>query len=276
MRERQFDSVVESKKRLEEMLEAFGNVSDDRIERLEIVGEELLKFLNASELYNKSKHSLRYWFGWEVDEVYEYGRCLYKFDEDDVLVRRDKFTDMSFDAVYHSSLYLEELKKDAVPERPRVYIIRHAALGTHNNNYICMNTKTWDNLDIKPYLGNIRNKNVVKCASINEAREFLKTYNLVPEDQYQILEEVKDNGSGRIKDYIIGSLDEANDILSRLKTRAITHGVATIADYYSMIGIETEFEDYNYGWIKKDILRMEIKGSNGGWYFDFPKIRRVW
>lgn len=275
MRERQFDSVVESKKTLEEMLEAFGNVSDDRIERLEIVGEELLKFLNASELYSKNKHSLRYWFGWEVDEVYEFGRALYKFNEEGVLVRRDKFADVYFTTTYQSSLYLEELKKGAVPRKRKSYIIRHAALGTHNNNYICMNKETTDNLDIKPYLGNIRNKNMVKCASINEAREFLKTYNLVPEDQYQILEEVKDSRYGRVKDYIIGDLDDAKAILSKLNKRAVTHGVATIADYYTMVGIETEFEDYNYGWVEKDILRMEIKGSNGGWYIDFPKIRSV-
>ena len=115
MKARQFDSVVESKKVLEEMVETFGNVSDDTMERLEIVDEQLLKFRNASELYSKSKYSLRYWFGWEVDEVYEYGKFLYKFNADGVLVRRDKFEDVYFTPAFQSSLYLEELKENAVP-----------------------------------------------------------------------------------------------------------------------------------------------------------------
>ena len=114
MRERQFDSVVESKKVLEEMLETFNNVSDDTMGRLEIVDEQLLKFLNATELYSKSKHSLRYWFGWEVDEVYEFGGDLYKFNADGVLVKRDKFSDPYFTTTFLPSSYLEELKENAV------------------------------------------------------------------------------------------------------------------------------------------------------------------
>lgn len=89
-------------------------------------------------------------------------------------------------------------------------------------------------------------------------------------------EETKDSSSGRVKDYIISGLDEANDILSKLKARAITHGVATVADYYDIVGIEVqELADYDYGWTIRDIQRMEIKASNGGWYMVFPKVRSI-
>ena len=286
MKERQFDSVVESKKALEEMVETFGNVSDDTMERLEIVDEQLLKFRSASELYSKSKYSLRYWFGWEVDEVYEYGKFLYKFNADGVLVRLDKFADVYFNIATLSSSFLETLKEYAVPVNRKSYIIRHTILGAADNNYICINKypsfnrigdpDTLKYTSTKPYLGSIRNANLVRHKSIDEAKDFLKKYNLLPEDQYEILEEAKYSGSGRVKDYIIGDLDDAKDIVSKLMKRAMTHGVATIADYYDMVGIAVqEFADYEYGWAIRDIPRMEIKASNGGWYIDFPKVRSI-
>ena len=162
-----------------------------------------------------------------------------------------------------------------MPVNHNFYIIRHTTLGTTHNNYICIDRESAAS-DLKPYLGNMRNKNIVRCVSIDEAKAFLKNHNLLPEDQYQILEEVKDSSSGRVKEYIIGDLDEAKDILSKLKARAITHGVATIADYYDMVGIQVqEFADYDYGWAIRDIPRMKIKSSNGGWYIDFPKVRSI-
>lgn len=130
-------------------------------------------------------------------------------------------------------------------------------------------------IDLKPYLGNECDMNVVRTKSIDDTKVFLKEYNLY-KDPCQILEETKDSSSGRVKDYIIADIDEANDILSKLKARAITHGVATVADYYDIVGIEVqELADYDYGWTIRDIQRMEIKASNGGWYMVFPKVRSI-
>lgn len=81
--------------------------------------------------------------------------------------------------------------------------------------------------------------------------------------------------TNRVTDYVIADLGDAKDVLSRLGEQAMTYGVASIADYYDMIGVETAYTDYDYGWVEEDILHTTIKGANGGWYIDFPKIRSI-
>lgn len=81
--------------------------------------------------------------------------------------------------------------------------------------------------------------------------------------------------TNRVTDYVIADLGDAKDVLSRLGEQATVYGVTSIADYYDMIGVETAYTDYDYGWVEEDILHTKIKGTNGGWYIDFPKLRNI-
>lgn len=84
------------------------------------------------------------------------------------------------------------------------------------------------------------------------------------------------SGTGRRpKDYAIIEEQDAYDIIDELRDIIATseRGAATIADYYSMIGIPTGSYDDSYGWTSLGGARP-VKVEQG-WVIEFPPTKRV-
>ena len=81
--------------------------------------------------------------------------------------------------------------------------------------------------------------------------------------------------SNRVADYIIEDRNSALDVLARLTEQATAYDVASVADYYDMIGVETSYTDYDYGWPADVLTHTTIKPSNGGWFIDLPQVMNI-
>lgn len=84
------------------------------------------------------------------------------------------------------------------------------------------------------------------------------------------------SGTGRRpKDYAIIEEQDAYDIIDELRDIIATseRGAATIADYYSMIGIPTGSYDDSYGWTSLGGARPVRVDQ--GWVIEFPPTKRV-
>lgn len=81
--------------------------------------------------------------------------------------------------------------------------------------------------------------------------------------------------ANRVNDYIIEKYENTEEILSRLGDHSKEYGVVSIAEYYDMIGVETTYVDYEYGWTDEDIMKSTIRRVANGWFIDFPRVRGI-
>lgn len=81
--------------------------------------------------------------------------------------------------------------------------------------------------------------------------------------------------ANRVNDYVIEKYEDTEEILSRLGEHSKEYGVVSIAEYYDMIGVETTYVDYEYGWTDEDIMKSTIRRVTNGWFIDFPRVRGI-
>lgn len=65
--------------------------------------------------------------------------------------------------------------------------------------------------------------------------------------------------------------DEARNIISTLVEDIENYGKAKVASLYEMVGIQTTFADFKYGWTKDDISRINYTRDRGKYFIDLPK-----
>lgn len=71
-------------------------------------------------------------------------------------------------------------------------------------------------------------------------------------------------------DIIIDSRGEAEEVLSRMDELVATYGVASVADFYDMVGVAGNYTDNKYGWT--DIRSASVvRVLGGGYMIKFPK-----
>lgn len=70
-------------------------------------------------------------------------------------------------------------------------------------------------------------------------------------------------------DVLIEDRGEAQQVLEDLFDQALQYGYATVADYYALVGIDTEYTDVNYGW--SDLRGSQVVRVNNGYILDLPK-----
>lgn len=70
-------------------------------------------------------------------------------------------------------------------------------------------------------------------------------------------------------EYIISDRQDAMRVLDALGQQIDQFGSASIADYYDLIGVATNYTDYQYGW--DDISMARIRSTRGGVIIDLPQ-----
>lgn len=81
--------------------------------------------------------------------------------------------------------------------------------------------------------------------------------------------------SNRVSEYAIDNRADAMDVLTRLQEIADKYDSVTVADYYEMIGVHTEYTDNNYGWNAEDLVRVNILRTPSGYVITLPRARSL-
>jgi hypothetical protein len=78
-----------------------------------------------------------------------------------------------------------------------------------------------------------------------------------------------------VDDYVIPERQDAAHVLVSLKENADMYDVASIADYYDLIGVPTQHTDHNYGWTIDSIVHATIMPVHGGYVIKFPPVEVI-
>lgn len=70
-------------------------------------------------------------------------------------------------------------------------------------------------------------------------------------------------------DIIVEDRDDIEEVLMKLEELIDVYGVASIADFYDLVGVETSYVDYKHGW--DNLARAGIQRVRGGYIIDFPR-----
>lgn len=74
-------------------------------------------------------------------------------------------------------------------------------------------------------------------------------------------------------DVILASRGEAEEVLDRLHELVDQYGVATVEDYYDLVGISGQFTDVKWGW--NDLRSATIRHVHGGYLLALPRTHPV-
>jgi len=74
-------------------------------------------------------------------------------------------------------------------------------------------------------------------------------------------------------DIILETRGEAEDVLSHLVDLIEDYGVASVGDYYDLLGIESAFTDNKYGWI--NVADGYIDRTRDGYCIRLPRPREI-
>lgn len=77
------------------------------------------------------------------------------------------------------------------------------------------------------------------------------------------------NTSYNYDDIIFSSYEEADEVLSYIDELIQTYGLASVADYYDLVGEKSSYTDNKYGWM--DISNARITILKDGYMIKFPK-----
>ncbi|MFT8426420.1 hypothetical protein [Liquorilactobacillus hordei] len=72
------------------------------------------------------------------------------------------------------------------------------------------------------------------------------------------------------EDYVLNSRNEALDVLTQLQDQVQQYGLASLADFYDLIGVDTTYADNNYGW--KDLRMAKQIVVRGGYALRLPRL----
>lgn len=85
------------------------------------------------------------------------------------------------------------------------------------------------------------------------------------------------NMRNEIEYYEIEDRQQAQRVLGELIRLARTYEWAKVADYYDMIGVESEFTHSNWGWLESDLMNVGFlnAGRDGAVVINLPRPRPV-
>lgn len=72
---------------------------------------------------------------------------------------------------------------------------------------------------------------------------------------------------------ILLTRDEAEQVLLGLRSLLEKYEVATLADLYDLVGINSMFVDRKRGWT--DLLQVQIRQTKSGWFLDLPEPKLI-
>lgn len=79
----------------------------------------------------------------------------------------------------------------------------------------------------------------------------------------------------RVEDFFFKAHSDATLVLEELIKYASQYDIATVADYYDMIGQPTQFTHNNYGWSFERIKTARIGISGSEYYIDLPPAEAI-
>lgn len=77
----------------------------------------------------------------------------------------------------------------------------------------------------------------------------------------------------KVQEYSIADRNEAFRVVEALKAQAFGFNHATLADYYDMIDVPSEYTHHNYGWTAEDLEKVTLMPTRGGTIIKFPPAR---
>lgn len=87
--------------------------------------------------------------------------------------------------------------------------------------------------------------------------------------QFESSERRIGKGRHRFDEIIFETRDDAETLLGTLVEMIDQYSLATVADFYSAAGLESQYTDRNYGWESLD--RASVRPVRGGFIIEMPK-----
>lgn len=78
-----------------------------------------------------------------------------------------------------------------------------------------------------------------------------------------------------VEEYVIEERFDAAHVLTALTEHADMYDVVSIADYYDLINVSTEYTDDTYGWTIDSITQASIMPVRGGYVIKFPPVEVI-
>lgn len=96
-----------------------------------------------------------------------------------------------------------------------------------------------------------------------------------PQPQQAPVEHRQRNTRYGVQEFLLNDRHDATNVLASLIEYADNYNAVSIADYYEMIGVNTEFTDNNYGWTIDTIHRASVVPVRGGFIIKFPPVEVI-
>lgn len=77
----------------------------------------------------------------------------------------------------------------------------------------------------------------------------------------------------RFDDILFRSRSDAEHVLDALVELTLQYGIATVADFCQLSGIDDNYTDQNFGWY--ELGRARVVQVRGGYILDLPRPVRV-
>lgn len=74
------------------------------------------------------------------------------------------------------------------------------------------------------------------------------------------------------EDYIMDTRDEAMSALTQLQEYADEYNQVSLADFFDLMGIDTQYTDNNYGWMYDDVMKGKVVMIRGGYALRLPRL----
>lgn len=78
-----------------------------------------------------------------------------------------------------------------------------------------------------------------------------------------------------VEEYVIEDRFDAAHVLTTLTENADMYGTVSVADYYDLIGVPSQYTDNQYGWTIDSISRASILPVRGGYIIKFPPVEVI-
>lgn len=78
-----------------------------------------------------------------------------------------------------------------------------------------------------------------------------------------------------VEEYIIEDRFDASHVLTTLTENADMYDTVSVADYYDLIGVPSQYTDNTYGWTIDSIIKATIVPVRGGYILKFPAVEVI-
>jgi hypothetical protein len=82
-----------------------------------------------------------------------------------------------------------------------------------------------------------------------------------------------DRSQDDFSDILIESREEAEDVLEYLRALVSRYKIATVNDFYDLVGISVEFANEKWGWC--DLQSASIRADRGGYLLNLPHAQPI-